>query len=189
MDQAELLRYLVDTFGSLGIPYMIGGAQAAIYYGEPRLTRDIDVVADVLLVHIPGLLDRFPADDFYLSEVAVREAIQDRGQFNIIHGTSGLKIDVILPKREPYDVVQFSRRESHALVEGLEAYFATPEDVILYKMLYFREGGSDRHVRDILGILAVSGNELDQGYIGGWAGRLGLREIWESILNRAQAGP
>ena len=70
MDQAELLKYVVDAFEALGIDYMIGGAHAAVFYGEPRLTRDIDVVADVRLEHVPRLLERFPAGEFYLSEEA-----------------------------------------------------------------------------------------------------------------------
>ena len=186
MDQAELLRYLVETFETLGIRYMIGGAQAAMFYGEPRLTRDIDVVTDIEPSQIPGLLERFPGGDFYLSEEAVRGAIRDRGQFNIIHPASGLKIDVILPKGTEYDRMQFSRRERHEMLEGLHAYFARPEDVILYKMIYFSEGGSDRHVRDILGILRVSGPEIDTDYIAEWAGRLGLSTIWNAVLKRAQ---
>ena len=185
MDQAELLRYLPDAFEALGIPYMIGGAQAAIYYGEPRLTRDIDVIADIGPAHIAGLLERFPPSEFYISEDAVREAIQERAQFNIIHPASGLKIDVILPKRTLYDQVQFSRRERHAIVEGRDAYFASPEDVILYKMLYLRDSGSDRHVRDILGMLSVSGSDIDRIYIDDWAVRLGLKDMWESIVKRA----
>ena len=47
MTQAELLRYLVDALGALGVEYMIGGSQASMYYGEPRLTRDVDVVVDI----------------------------------------------------------------------------------------------------------------------------------------------
>ena len=73
------------------------------------------------------------------------------------------------------------------LVPGREAYFARPEDIILYKMLYFRDGQSDVHVRDILGILRVSGPEIDTAYIAEWAGRLGLIGIWDAVLKRAQA--
>jgi len=187
VDQAELLRYLVTAFEALGIQYMIGGAQAAMFYGEPRLTRDIDVIAEIELAHVAGLLERFPTEDFYLSEDAVREAIRDRGQFDIIHPDSGLKIDVILPKNTEYDRVELSRRERHELLEGLHAYFARPEDVILYKMIYFREGGSDRHIRDILGILEVSGPEIDTAYIAEWAGRLGLAGIWGAVIERTRA--
>ncbi len=188
MDQGDLLRGVVEAFEALGIPYMIGGAQAAIFYGEPRLTRDIDVIAEVTPEHVAGLRRRFPEEDFYLSEDAVRDAIRERRQFNIIHPESGLTVDVILPKDTDYDRVQFARRERHGLLEGREAYFARPEDVILYKMLYFREGGSEGHVRDIIGMLEVSGNDLQADYIAGWAARLGLTGIWESIRRRATEG-
>jgi hypothetical protein len=53
-------------------------------------------------------------------------------------------------------------------------------------MLYFREGQSDVHVRDILGILRVSGPEIDTAYVAEWAGRLGLIGIWDAVLKRAQ---
>ena len=107
MNQAELLRYLVEAFEALGIDYMISGSQASIYYGEPRFTQDIDVVADVTPGHVPALLERFPFPEFYLSEDPAREAIQARGQFNIIHPASGLKIDALLVKHTPDDRLGF----------------------------------------------------------------------------------
>lgn len=187
MNQAELLRYLVETLEALGIDYMISGSQASIYYGEPRFTQDIDVVADVTPAHVPGLLQRFPPADFYLSEEAVREAITARGQFNIIHPGSGLKIDMLLKKDTPYDRVEFDRRRRQPLLPGKDAYFARPEDVILYKMLYFQKGQSERHLRDIVGILKISGAEIDTRYVDEWAERLDLGDIWEEVRRRASA--
>lgn len=67
---------------------------ASVAYGEPRFTNDIDIVADIRDEHIKGLKECFPADEFYLSEDAVKMAIQRCQQFNIIHPSSGLKIDV-----------------------------------------------------------------------------------------------
>lgn len=118
MNQAELLRYLVDAFESLGIEYMIGGSQASIYYGEPRFTQDIDVVADLEPAHLPGLLARFSLPEFYLSEEAAREAIRVRGQFNIIHPASGLKVDILLRKDAAYDRIQFERRQQRRLLRA-----------------------------------------------------------------------
>lgn len=82
MNQAELLRYIVETLEALGVDYMVSGSQASIYYGEPRMTQDIDIVADVTLSRLPGLLERFASPEFYLSEEAAREAVLARGQFN-----------------------------------------------------------------------------------------------------------
>jgi hypothetical protein len=184
--QAELLRYLAGVFEDLGVTYMIGGSQASVYYGDPRFTQDIDLVADLRLEHIPALLDLFPANEFYLSAEAAREAIEMRSQFNVIHPSSGLKVDIFVNKDTDYDRLRLDRRQRLPLVPGREAYFARPEDIILYKMLYFREGQSDVHIRDILGMLRVSGPEIDTAYVGEWAGRLGLTGIWDAVRERAQ---
>lgn len=186
MTQAELLRYLVDVLETLGVRYMIGGSQAAVYYGEPRFTQDIDVVAELAVTQLPDVLERFPPEEFYVSEDAAREAIETRGQFNIVHPGSGLKIDVFVNKDTAYDRLRLDRRERLPLVPGRDAYFARPEDLILYKLLYFREGGSELHIRDIVGILRVSGSTVDTRYITEWADRLGVRALWDSVLKRVE---
>jgi hypothetical protein len=186
MNQAELLRYLVDALEENRIDYMISGSQASMYYGEPRFTQDIDVVVEIALLQLPSLFGRFPLPEFYVSEEAARDAVATRGQFNIIHAASGLKIDIVVRKDTPYDRVEFERRERHPIVPGRDAYFARPEDVILYKMLYFREGGSERHLRDIAGMLRISGTEIDTAYVAEWSERLGLSDIWKSVLHQVR---
>ena len=63
--------------------------------------------------------------------------------------------------------------------------FASPEGVILKKLEYYREGGSDKHLRDIAGILRISGDQVDFAYIGDWATRLDLAEIWAKVRKTA----
>ena len=178
MTQAELLHYLVEVVEDLGIPYMVGGSHAAMYYGEPRLTRDVDIIAVLTLDRLPALLERFPPDQFYADADAAREAIATSGQFNIIHPASGLKIDVYVNPDTPYDRARLARRHKLPLAPGIDAYFARPEDVILYKLLYARDGG-DMHLRDVVGIIRVSGPDLDEQYLADWAERLGVRAAWE----------
>lgn len=186
MNQAELLRYVVETLETLGVDYMVSGSQASIYYGEPRMTQDIDIVADVTLSHLPALLERFAPPEFYLSEEAAREAVLARGQFNIIHSSTALKIDVVVRKDTPYHRVEFERRRREPILPGRTAYFARPEDVILNKLLYFQQGGSDRHLRDIAGMLRVSGAEIDTRYINEWAQRLGVDGVWRAVRQRGE---
>jgi hypothetical protein len=102
MTQAELLRYLVEILETVGAEYMIGGSQAAMYYGEPRLTRDVDVIVALPLDQLTTLLRRFPPDEFYVDEDAARLATATSGQFNIIHPGSGLKIDVYVSPDAEY---------------------------------------------------------------------------------------
>jgi len=186
MTQAELVRHLVETLETLGAEYMIGGSQAAIYYGEPRLTRDIDVVVALRPEHLPLLLREFPAGAFYLDEQAAGEAVRTSGQFNIIHPGSGLKIDVYVNPDTPYDRTRLARRRRLPLQPSVSANFASAEDVILYKLLYYRQVESGAHLRDIMGILRVSGPELDESYIAMWADRLGLRSLWEQVRKQAE---
>src|SRR3989442_656144 len=107
---------------------MIGGSQAAVYYGEPRFTRDVDVVAGLGPAQIHALLARFPAPDFYVSGEAAREAVETRGQFNIIHPASGLKIDIFVNRDTPYDRLRLERRRRLPLVPGRDAWVRRAED-------------------------------------------------------------
>ncbi len=186
MTQAELLRYLAEVLEHLGVEYMIGGSQAAMYYGEPRLTRDVDVIVKLRLDDLPALVARFLPDEFYLDEQSAREAVAESGQFNIIHPTSGLKIDMYINPDTPYDRTRLARRRRLPLVPGVEAYFARPEDVILYKLLYSQQVASDLHLRDVVGILRVSGSELDDAYLTEWARRLGVVALWEQLRKQVE---
>jgi len=185
MEQSELLKYLVRCLEKLNIPYFITGAVASIAYGEPRLTNDIDVVAEVNDGHIAKLKACFSEEEFYLDSDSIREAIRRRHQFNIIHPASGLKIDVIISKRDAFDQNRFSRIKRMRPLEDTEANFASPEDVIIKKMEYYKEGSSEKHLRDIMGILEISGEMIDFEYISLWAKKLKLEDIWQAIQERS----
>lgn len=185
MEPEELLALVVQAFEAVGVPYMLTGSLASIYYGEPRLTNDIDLVADLRPEHLPTLAERFPQDDFLFDEVSAAEAVRMHRPFNILHPGSGLKIDVMVCRGRDFSRLELQRRERVELLPGLTASIARPEDVILVKLEFYAEGASDKHLRDIAGILAVSGEQLDQAYLAEWAQRLGLAEIWRELGERA----
>ncbi|OGP79117.1 MAG: hypothetical protein A2V86_13650 [Deltaproteobacteria bacterium RBG_16_49_23] len=189
MDQSELVRLVIRALEATGIPYMITGSQASAYYGEPRFTRDIDIVADINPAQVETFITYFPSIEFYCDKEMIEAEIKRRGQFNILHSTSGLKIDIILLKTTPFSKTEFARRNRGALFPDQDTYFASPEDVIIKKMEFYKEGGSEKHLRDITGILEVSGEEIDRAYIDHWAGRLGLNEIWEAIQIKLNEKP
>lgn len=186
MEQFELLRHVVGVLEGLGIPYFVTGSTATIFYGEPRFTNDIDIVADLPPGKIQAFCDAFPAADYYISDAAVRQAVADRGQFNIIHPASGLKIDMIVPTRTPFERGRFARAIRVSPAEGMEALFSSPEDVIIKKMEFFRQGGSEKHLRDIAGILKVNGGSLDREYISHWSSEIGLTDIWQLIRSQVE---
>jgi len=189
MDQSDLIRLVIRALEATGIPYMITGSQASAYYGEPRFTRDIDIVADMNLSQVEAFITYFPSNEFYCDREMTEAEIKRRGQFNILHSASGLKIDIILTKTTLFSKTEFARRKRSRLFSEQDAYFASPEDVILKKMEYYREGGSEKHLRDITGILEVSGEEIDLSYIDQWVRCLDLMEIWEAIQKRLHERP
>jgi hypothetical protein len=190
MEQIELIRHAVGTLDALAIPYALVGSWGSGLYGEPRFTRDVDIVLDLGLDLVPRFCAAFPCEDFYLSEAAVREAVRRRAQFNVIHPASGNKIDFILPRLESWSAGQLSRRRRTELRLGQEPFevcVAAPEDVILGKLRYFSEGGGDRHLRDIAGILRVTGDGVNREEVERWAAKLGYLEIWRQIVRKVDA--
>jgi hypothetical protein len=185
MVQSELLRRLVEALERLRLRYFVTGSTATIFFGEPRFTNDIDVVVDLPADRIPEFCAAFPAPDYYLSEETVRRAVSRRGQFNIIHPTGGLKIDIMIATDTPFNRSRFARAGRVRPETDFDAVFSSAEDVILKKMEAYREGGSEKHLRDITGVLKISGGHLDRTYIGEWAERLEVAEIWRDIQKRA----
>jgi hypothetical protein len=186
MELFELLHKIIEVFEKLSVPYLVTGSVASMAYGEPRLTNDIDIVADINLSHMPALLASFPEEEYYIDGEMIKEAILRIGQFNIIHPASGLKVDVIIKQDIPFDQSRFGRVRK-IYPGSYPADFASPEDVIIKKMEYYKMGGSEKHLRDITGIFKVSGESLDQEYISQWASRLDLDEIWDMVKNRLKS--
>jgi hypothetical protein len=181
VEPSELLARVVRAFELLGISYFVTGSTASMYYGEPRFTNDIDFVADFKSEHVSSFQKLFPPDEFYLSEEGMKEAIRFRSMFNIIHPASGFKVDISVRAADAFDESRFARARKVELTPEQTAYFSSPEDIILKKMLFYREGGSEKHLRDIVGILLVSSEKLDNQYLAEWITRLKLEDIWQII--------
>lgn len=184
MEPSELLRFVVSVLERLDLPYFVTGSTVTIFYGEPRFTNDIDIVVDLPLNRVEEFCRQFPEDEFYVSIEAAKDAVGRRSMFNIIQPGSGLKVDVIVPVPSEFNRSRFARARRVKAGEDWDASFSSPEDAILKKMEFFREGGSDRHLRDIASVLRTSGDEIDTGYIEEWAVTLGLTDVWYAILDR-----
>jgi len=101
----------------LGVPYLIGGSVASIIHGEPRLTNDIDLVADIREEQVPHLVAALETD-FYVDDRAMRRAIRERRSFNILYLETMYKVDIFIPRRDEWSHEQMRAREGKKLVEG-----------------------------------------------------------------------
>ncbi len=176
----DALRDTTNRLQSAGIEYYLVGSLAAMQYGRPRFTNDIDIVAQIQASQINAFEKLFDIEEYYCppKEVITDEVIRG-GMFNLIHQSSGVKIDIVPLKRTEFAASEFSRRRKVEVLPGLDVYIASAEDIILKKLDYYREGGSDKHLTDIRGILAET--EVDRAYLQTWVAKLGLSNEWTKI--------
>ena len=149
-------------------------------HGRPMATQDVDFVMDVTAAQLRDLVERFHARGLYVSETSADEALRTRGQFNVIDARLGWKVDLILRKERAFSRSEFERRMRVEL-GGLPVWMATAEDTIVAKLEWARTGGSERQLRDVAGILEVSGGRLDRAYVERWVVELGLGELWQQV--------
>lgn len=180
MAAPDLYRLLLRPLHLTGIDYMITGSVAAIAYGEPRMTNDVDLVVR-LNVDAATLLERaFPADAYYVPprEVIDEERSRPRfGHFNVIHRDTALRADFYLAS-DALHAWGFERRRREKIGDG-SVWFAPVEYVIVRKLEYYRASLSDRHLRDVGGILRVSGGTIDMDALRALLEARDLVDIWE----------
>lgn len=171
----EVLLFIVGLFDDLNIPYMIVGSYASNYYGHPRATND----ADLFVMWQPKEIDGFAArlgSDFYADAEDLKDGIREQRMSNIIHLASGFKVDLSPLAPTAFYRQAFDRRRPGKLL-GRKIYFASPEDVILMKLLWAKQSESGRQIEDAQGIFQVQKKALDKGYLTRWAQNLGILEF------------
>lgn len=183
MPEPDLIDLFIAPLELAGVnTYMVSGSIAAIQYGEPRATLDVDVAVLIGRKQLAGMALIFPDPDYYCPPVDVLEievARPSRGHFNVIHSGTGLKADFYPSKNHPYFTWAMQNRKRWT-IRNQAIWFAPPEYVLLWKLEFFREGGGEKHLRDIRGMLEVSGSDIDRGMIEQAVQELGLQAAWKS---------
>jgi hypothetical protein len=188
-DWVNALVHILSLFDRLGIPYMIGGSLASSAIGVWRATQDIDIVADLTTDAI-DLLARELQEDYYADAETMRDALTQGRPFSIIHYGSSFKFDIFPLPKDPYYQTEISRRvRTEIRIDKdrvLSFWTATPEDIILAKLLWYREGGeiSDRQWSDIRGVITVRSQLLDLVYLNEWASHLNVSALLERALQQ-----
>lgn len=187
------LKPVVNIFEELSIPYYIGGSIASSIYGIARATRDIDIAACIDISHVPSVKQCLE-NDYYIDENMMREAILSKSSFNLIHFETAIKIDVFARKGDPYQYNAIQRRRKDTLDEDdieSEFYVASPEDVVINKLLWYNMGGkiSERQWLDVIGVIKVQGDSLDKDYLKSWSKELRIIELLSQAFEDAGIRP
>lgn len=176
----KLLCQVAKILAELKIPYIVTGGIAVAILAKPRFTADIDIVIELIPKNIKPLTKALLAidKDVYISEGAMQDALERKGEFNFIHPKTGLKVDFWV-KRYPFE--QFERAIIKK-INGQKINFISPEDLILSKLIWYKEGQGAKQLEDIKSILEISKPNLN--YIKKWAELQSTTKILDEIIKK-----
>ncbi len=169
---------------SHGIPYMLIGGQAVLLYGEPRLTRDIDITLGIGPERLREILDLVTVWGWQVPLDSPADFVQKTMVLPCLEPNSGIRVDFIF---------SFSAYEQQAMervrrvpIGKAEVRFASVDDLIIHKII----AGRPRDLEDVRSILLKKPN-LDVSYVRRWLQQfdhsLGeafgqrFEELWKSI--------
>jgi hypothetical protein len=179
VDALDVALLVARAIESVGGAYFVGGSVASSFQGEPRATNDIDIVLELPVARVRALVSAL-GPDFEVDGDMLRDALLHTRTCNIFFLPFLTKVDLFALGRSPFDQSEFSRRTSVVVrATGEMLVLKTPEDTVLRKLLWYREGGevSEKQWRDIVEVLRVSGPSMDVAYLDVWGERLGIVEL------------
>jgi hypothetical protein len=172
-----LLRLLIAKLDGAGIPFMVVGSFASTAHGEPRTTRDLDVVIDPTRDALDHFLAGLDPEQFYVDADVARDALLRRSMFNVIEMATAWKVDFVIRKDRAFSIEELRRRAT-ATIADVPTPTATAEDTILSKLEWAKVSASDRQLADVAGILRIRAGTLDIPYLEYWLDTLELRTEW-----------
>jgi len=178
--QFALLAVIVGLLNDAGIPHMLAGSFASTFHGEPRMTRDIDLVIDPTADSISEFTASLDRGRFYVGDALA--AFERRDMFNVVDSVTGWKVDLIVRKERPFSVEEF-RRRIPVSIGGVATFVATAEDTVLTKLEWCEASGSQRQLADAIAVAAVQ--DLDLAYLDRWSGELGVADLVTRVLDAA----
>ncbi len=184
MKQFELLRLLVSLLDEAEIRYMVVGSFASSFYGEPRMTRDIDLVVDPSVESIALVVEGLGSLEegrFYVGDA--QTAVTNRDMFNVIDNTTGWKVDLIVRKGRAFSQIELDRRVA-AQLGGVDVFVSSAEDTVLTKLEWGNKSGSDRQFSDVVAIIRAQ--DLDRDYMELWATELGIGDLLDKAITAAR---
>jgi hypothetical protein len=184
MSISRALQPLVEALEHLGIAYQVGGSVASSAHGVARSTNDVDLVVDMQSEHVAPLCKAL-GKAYYAPPELLLEAIEHNSCANVLHLASGFKVDLFMKGAAPHQRAALARSIDRQLEPGERAFrIAALEDILLYKLQWFRAGGeqSDRQWSDVVGMVRLHRDRLDRTHLAHWCKQLGV----DDLLARAE---
>ena len=177
-EQNNVLGDFTKRLDKLVIEYMLVGSMALVHYAMPRTTVDIDIVVNIL----PEKLDEFIAEfenDYYIPTGRAKQAVRQKGMFNVLNNETILKIDCVVLKENEFETNAFSRREKVDYSGDFDVWIISREDLILSKLNWAKNTKSERQMLDVASIIR---NSFDKNYVEKWAKKLGVEDLLQNCF-------
>ncbi len=174
---------LATLFKELEVRYLVGGSVASSLFGRFRTTNDVDFLIDISDKQLKKF-SNLGKEKFIIDAVALEKNLLVGKSYNIIHESTFIKID-FFPSQSPFHKEQLKRAKViHPESSPCAFRVASPEDILLAKLLWAKKGGfsSERQWEDLEGIVAVTGDSLDKEYLYKWAEELKVKEKLKKLL-------
>lgn len=179
-DPRHLLIKVVEILNKLEIPYIVTGGIAVLIWGRPRFTADIDIVIQFKIDKIDKLEKalRSLGKEGYIDKESIKEALLNKGEFNFVDGNTGVKVDFWVIEED----IQFKRKIIKKVLNK-KVNFISPEDLILNKLLWHKESGSERQLEDVESIFKIT-KKLDLAYLKKQASKHSFLSILNKFLKK-----
>jgi hypothetical protein len=116
----------------------------------------------------------------YIDEQMILGAIHQKSEFNFIDPDSCMKLDFFVVKNDAYSKIKLQRRV-HKVVKDQTIFFVSPEDLILSKLQWAKQSGSERQIVDVESVRDMMGEELDWPYLHEWAKKLEVDDLLDFL--------
>lgn len=154
----KLLSKIATILAKAQIPYMVIGGQAVLVYGEPRMTRDIDITLDADVDALDSLLRALEGTSFRSLPSNVREFTKTTRVLPIQDEQTKIRVNLIF-SFSPYEHLAIQRSRPINF-HGIDVNFAAPEDIIIHKLV----AGRPRDIEDVRTII-LRQQKLDEIYM------------------------
>jgi len=186
-DLVAALLPVTTALKQLGVRFFVSGSVASSFHGATRSTMDVDLVAEITKEVVAEFIRCF-GDDFYISESAVREAVDRKSCFNLIHLPTSFKVDIFISRQRAFDLAVMNRATLVHLgdLPSLEVPMATAEDAILSKLEWYRKTNetSSRQWEDVTRLLRLLGETADFDYLKQQAENLEIDDLLTRLIEK-----
>ncbi len=159
----ELLKRLAQALDLAAIPYMVFGGQAVLLYGEPRLTRDIDITLGTPPDHCGDVLAMVAQLGLHVLVEDAEKFVRETLVLPAMDVPSGIRIDFVFTFSE-YERAAIARART-VLVDDVAVRFTAIEDLIVQKIV----AGRPRDLDDVKAVV-LKNPGFDRGYVEKWLG-------------------